>query len=188
MINSVVQVAGDAGSTSDSGDFTFGTKVWLLKEKPRRPSFAFLYEVKLPNGSNEGGAATDETDFFGYLITSKGMGKKDILHGNLGLGILGNPFANSSQNDIFILRLAWERKLSANRLLGVEGLMQGGPKEGDDPTFLHAVYAQKLDNWVLWGGVNVGVSEDADDFAIDFGVRRAFSLWSPRPPERRNPW
>jgi hypothetical protein len=172
---------------TNSGDWIFGTKVWFLQEKPEQPSISFLYEVKLPNGSDEDGGATDETDFFGYFLFTKGA-RKDVFHGNVGLGILGNPFSNSAQNDVYLIRAAWERKISADRLFGVEGLFQEGPKEGDDPFFLRAVYAHRIGKWVVHGGVSAGLSGDADDWNVEAGFRRRFKLWPPAEAERRNTW
>ena len=82
----------DGKNSSNSGDWAFGTKVWLHQEGKKAPSVGFLYEVKLPNASNEGAGGTDETDFFGFVVLSKQLGEKNSVHGNLGLGILGNPF------------------------------------------------------------------------------------------------
>ena len=185
----VVACIGPTGRRVDNGDWTLGTKVWLLAEKPKRPSFAFLYEVKLPNGSDEAGGVTDETDFFGYFLGSKGVGKKNVFHGNVGLGILGNPFDNASQNDVTILRFAWERKLSERRVFGIELVAQAGPEEDDDPAFAHAVYSQRIGKkFALYGGVAVGTNSDSDNFLADIGVRCRFKLWNPKEPVRRNNW
>lgn len=184
----VAFIEDDDGSSTNSGDWTFGTKIWLLQEKGMRPALAFLYEVKLPNGSDEDGGATDETDFFGYILATKELTQKDLLHVNLGLGILGNPFANSEQNDIFILRAAWEHRLSARRLFGIEGILEGGPQDADDPAYVGGVLSQKLGKWALYGQALVGLNEDADEFRIRVGVRRRLSLWKPGEPVRRNSW
>ena len=182
------RVESEDGDNYNSGDWIFGTKIYLLGEKGRRPALSFLYEVKLPNGSDELGGATDETDFFGYLIASKGLSEHSILHVNLGLGILGNPFANSAQNDIGILRLAWERKLGPTRLVGLEAVVQSGPMDKDDPVFLHALIAQKVGRYALYAGGAVGLTEDSDEFLVDIGVRRRFSFRRPQEPARRNSW
>ena len=181
-------IENEGSSTTDSGDWIFGTKIWMFQEKGMRPALSFLYEVKLPNGSKEDGGATDETDFFGYLVSSKSLGKKDLLHGNLGLGILGNPFANSKQNDIFILRLAWEHKLGERQLFGLEAIAEGGPSNRDDVFLIRAAYARNLGPLVVHGGVGVGLNEDSDDFRVDLGVRKALKLWHPKEPVRRNSW
>jgi len=177
----------DEGSTNtNSGDWVFGTKIWFLQEKSHRPALAFLYEVKLPNGSDEDGGATDETDFFGYLVSSQGIGKKNVLHGNLGLGILGNPFANSEQNDIYILRLAWEHRFDERQILGLEAINEGGPSERDDVLLVRATYARKLASFVVHGGIGVGLNQDTDVFRADLGVRKTLKLWQPGVPTRRN--
>jgi len=182
------EVTTDGQTTSNSADWIFGTKIWMFQEKRVRPSLSFLYEVKLPNGSDELGGATDETDFFGYLIASKSIGKNNFLHANLGLGILGNPFANSAQNDVGILRVGWERRLGERRTIGVEGVIRSGPKDNDDPQMVHLVYAQKIGPWVVNLGAGAGLNDDADEAIFDLGVRRRFPLWRPREPARRKPW
>jgi len=174
---------------TNSGDWVFGTKVWLLQEHPqrKRPSISFIYEVKLPNASDELGGATDETDFFGTVIVSTRVNERDAFHANLGLGILGNPFSNASQNDVAILRLAWDRRWD-RQLLGLEAIAQTGPMDTDDPSFLRAVYARNLGKWVIHGGVGVGIGEDSDNAVVDFGVRRRFKLGQPGTATRRNDW
>ncbi|MCB1032947.1 MAG: transporter [Acidobacteria bacterium] len=181
QVSGTVVSAIDDGSRSstNSGDWTFGTKIWLAAEKGRRPALAFLYEVKLPNGSDEDGGVTDETDFFGYLIASKSLTDGSWLHANLGLGILGSPFDNASQNDVYILRVAFERPLSTRRLVGVEGIAEGGPDRGDDPRYLRVIYARKLRRWVLYGALGTGFSKDSDRLQLAAGLRSRFDLWRP---------
>ncbi len=177
----------DGRSSTNSGDWIFGTKIWLRREKGASPALSFLYEVKLPNGSNENGGATDETDFFGHLIASW-QRPGGAIHANLGLGILGNPFANAAQNDVFILRLAWERKLTPDRIAGVEAVVEGGPDERDDPAYLAMVFAERHARWVFHGRLALGLNDESDDLRISLGVRRRFRLWKVEEPVRRNSW
>ncbi len=177
-----------SSSTSNSGDWTFGTKIWLLQEKGMRPALAFLYEVKLPNGDDEDGGATDETDFFGFILATKEISPRNLIHANLGLGILGNPFVNSEQDDVFILRLAWEHRLSKTRQFGIEASLEGGPKAADDPAFIGGVFSQKVGKWALYGQGMLGLNEDSDDIRLRAGVRRRLNLWRPGEPVRRNSW
>lgn len=179
----------DGDETTNNGDWVFGTKVWLFQERKKRPAISFLYQVKMPNGANEKGGSTDETDFFGYLVLSKQIAPGQVLHANLGIGILGNPDAMASQDDIAILRLAWERQISERTIIGLEGFFQTGPKEKDDPHYLQVVAAHHLQKWAVYAGLAVGLGDDADQLRASIGARYRFSLWSPdRSLVRRNAW
>ena len=179
----------DGESSTNSGDYVFGTKVWLLQERRGgRPSFSFLYEVKLPNASDEDGGATDETDFFGFLVVSKQLEERLTFHGNLGLGILGNPFESSSQNDIYLLRLALERQIGEDLRLAFELINEGGPAREDDPTSVRLTVAKKLDRWVLYAGGGLGLTDDADEAEVRLGVRRRYPLWRSSEAVVRRPW
>jgi hypothetical protein len=160
----------------EPGDFVLGTKLRLLGEKNRRPALGLLWEVKLPAASDEEGGATDETDFFGFFLLSRSVAERHRLHFNLGVGILGDPDKNAAQNDVAIVRLAWESRFGDGKSCGLEALVQGGPQDDDDTRLVRAIYSQRVGKVEIYGGFGVGIGEDSDDFRVDLGLRRAFRL------------
>lgn len=175
---------------TDNADWTIGTKIWLLQEREDQPSISFLVAVKLPNGDDTLGASTDETDVFGHILISKQLAPQHFLHINTGIAILGNPDANSAQNDVYQLRLAWEYRYSDSALLGLEWLLQRGPKDGDGPRYFRLLLAREIRaGWALYGAFGIGSGEDADRYEAHIGVRHRFALFSPDVrPERRQAW
>jgi hypothetical protein len=177
----------DSGEStgSNAGDWIIGTKVRMLNGN--RGSLSFLGEVKLPSGSDEKGGATDETDFWAFLLFSSGD-RRNILHANIGLGILGNPATTAAQNDVLLLRLAWELAASSKDLFGVEGLLQSGPADHDDGGMIRIVYSRKMGGWAVFGGLGVGLNDDADNGRIDIGFRRRFRLGKIEDRDHRRSW
>lgn len=92
-------------SEDEVGDFAIWLKIEALREAPGRPGLGILVGTKLPNASDETGLGTDETDVFLGLALSKDTGAHE-LRLNLGLAILGDPAANSSQEDLLTYGLA----------------------------------------------------------------------------------
>ncbi len=175
---------------TDNADWTIGTKIWLLHEREHLPSLSLLVAVKLPNGDDALGASTDETDVFGHFLLSKQLAPRHFLHANAGFAVLGNPNANSVQNDVYQLRLAWEYRFSDSALLGLEWLLQHGPKDGDDPSYFRLLLAREIrDAWALYGAVGIGSGADADGYETHIGVRHRFALFNPDVlQERRQAW
>ena len=160
------------GTGNNFGDWSLGTKLRLLTEKGRRPAVGVLGEVKLPVASDDRGGATDETDFAGSLLLSKRLGERSRLHLNLGAELLGDPGARAAQNDVFLARLAAQRRIGSGDLIGVELVVQDGPSRRDSPRSLRAIYLRRLGRWAFQAGLAIGLSDDADDAALDLGVRR----------------
>jgi hypothetical protein len=87
-----------------SGDLRIRTRFGALVERGWTPAVAIQVGVKLPNAPDRNGFGTDETDVdLGVLIT-KGLGPVDI-HGNVALGILGDPTERAAQDDVLLLSL-----------------------------------------------------------------------------------
>ena len=104
-------LAVDGDSTSDVEDIVIGTKIRLLAEAPRHPSFAFRFATKLPNAENEKGLGLDTTDFFASLLAAKTVQSIRVV-GNIGVGILGDPTVGDRQNDVLTYGLSFARALT----------------------------------------------------------------------------
>jgi len=98
-------------STSDVEDIVIGTKIRLLAEAPKHPSFAFRFATKLPNAENEKGLGLDTTDFYASLLAAKTVQSIRVV-GNFGLGILADPTVGDRQNDVVTYGLSFARALT----------------------------------------------------------------------------
>jgi hypothetical protein len=70
-LSDMLDIGGDATSTSDFEDLVIGTKVRFLSETASRPAVAVRFSTRLPNATNESGLGLDTTDFhFGLAASS----------------------------------------------------------------------------------------------------------------------
>jgi hypothetical protein len=97
-LSHLLDIEGD--QTTDVEDIVVATKLRLVTEGNRRPSFGLRLATKLPNVSNESGLGTDITDFYASLLLAKTVGSVRIV-GNVGVGIIGDATAGvPEQNDV----------------------------------------------------------------------------------------
>ena len=108
-LSDLLTVTGDG--TSDVEDIVIGTKIRLVAEAPKHPSFAFRFATKLPNAGNEKGLGLDTTDFYASLLVAKTVQSIRIV-GNFGLGILADPTVGDRQNDVATYGLSFARALT----------------------------------------------------------------------------
>jgi hypothetical protein len=123
-------------STSDVDDIIVATKIRLLSEMARRPSFALRFATKLPNAQNESGLGLDTTDFSATLLAAKTVQSIRVV-GNVGLGILGDPTVGHRQNDVLLYGLSLARALTdrgevVGELNGRVSTRSGGPLPGTE--------------------------------------------------------
>jgi hypothetical protein len=104
-------VAVTGNSVTDVEDIVIGTKIRLLAEGPKRPSFAFRFATKLPNATNERGLGLDTMDFYASLLTAKTVQSIRIV-GNFGIGFLADPTVGDRQNDVLTYGLSFARALT----------------------------------------------------------------------------
>lgn len=102
-------ISGD--STHDVEDLVVGTKIRLLAESPRHPSFALRFATKLPNAENESGLGLDTMDFFVIALGAKTVQSVRIV-GNVGLGILSDPTGFARQNDVLMYGASFARAIT----------------------------------------------------------------------------
>jgi len=135
-----LQLAPNALSTSDVGDFTLATKIKLRNETEKAPSVGFRFGVQLPNTNQAKGLGLNTTNFFASVLVGKKFFDKRLnVFGNLGLAILPAPLALFSQNDVTTYGIAGIYKVnprfnlvgevsgrfsSRNAQLGTEDLSQ----------------------------------------------------------------
>ena len=122
----------DGDSTSSVEDLVIGTKVKILSEGAKRPSFALRTATKLPMASNEKGLGLDTLDFYSSLLVAKTIRSVRVV-GNIGLGILSDPTRGDGQNDV--LTYGWSFARAITQRSEIVGEMNGrlDTREGEPP-------------------------------------------------------
>lgn len=92
-------------STSDVDDLVIATKLKVLSERGRRPSFGLRLATKLPNASNETGLGLDTLDFSAVILAGKTVGSNRFV-ANLGGAILGDTVRGDRQSDVLVYGLS----------------------------------------------------------------------------------
>jgi len=101
----------DGDTTSDFQDVIVATKIRVLAESPKHPSFALRFATKLPIATNEDGIGLDTMDFFATLLVAKTVQSVRIV-GNGGVGILTSPTSIGAQNDVLLYGASFARALT----------------------------------------------------------------------------
>jgi hypothetical protein len=114
-------VAGSC-STHDFGDFALSTKIHILSESDRRPSFAMRVGFIMPNSDQAKGIGPNSTDVFALLILGKHFGKLEVF-GNAGLDIMSARTALFTQNDALLYGGAF--RYSVHRRVRLVGEVAG---------------------------------------------------------------
>jgi hypothetical protein len=96
--------------THDVDDLYIATKIRVVSEGARRPSFGIRLATKLPTASNESGLGLDTMDFHATTLLAKTVNAVRVV-GNLGIGILSDPIEGNRQNDVVLYGLSVARAL-----------------------------------------------------------------------------
>jgi hypothetical protein len=163
---------------SGAGDARFLTKVRVFSDEDYDlrwlPATAIRFGLKLPSASAPDGLGTDETDVFGELLLSRSLGPGRV-HGNVGVGVLGNPGATGGQDDVLLYGLAFDSEEIA-RPSGV-GLRLFGELSGVEGSRFDNVHHRAMGGLRLGGetlaaylGAGAGLNERSEDFLVRFGL------------------
>lgn len=109
----------DQRVTQDVEDFSLGTKIRLVSEKDRRPSFGLLMTTRLPNAKNGTGLGRDTIEFYTSLLAAKTVQSIRVV-ANVGFGILPDPVDGNRQNDVLTFGTSVARALTARTELVAE--------------------------------------------------------------------
>jgi len=166
-----LDIATNANSTHDTGDFTLWTKVKLRNETGHWPSVGFRFGVQLPNSSQGTGIGLNQTNAYGQLLLGKKFGQNARVNtfANLGIGILNAPTQAFSQNDVFTYGLASIVRLDKTfSLVGeVNGRLNTRPGTGPLGTESQ-------------GEARLGMQVRASGLRFDFAGIAGLTKYSPR--------
>lgn len=164
----------DGTSYSDWGDPTLSTKVVLTDSGALRPALALLSEVKLPSTRHlPHRLGSDATDFYFRVLLSHHL-DRFILHVNAGFGIIGDPRAPGSQDDIFTGSVAFMVRPAEAVHLFTELYGFTGARENDEKLQIAAGVSAGLGEGEITFSARRKVSGTAFDFSTGFD---ASELW-----------
>lgn len=173
-----LNLAPNANSTHDTGDFTLSTKIKLRNETRRAPSFGFRLGVQLPNSNQARGIGQNQTNVFGHVLFGKKFGRDGRLNtfGNLGLGILSSPTQLFSQNDVLLYGFAGIYRI--NKQFNVVGEINGraNTRSGRAPLGTESLSEARLGMQIKTSGLRfdfagiAGLSKYSPRSGLTFGV------------------
>jgi len=178
-----IRLAGDAWRRSrvagiafeDSGDWIVSAKIRFWTSPSSGTSIGGVMAVKLPNAGDDKGLGTDETDtHLGLMLRQSAGGGQFKLLGSL--GILGDPRLPAAQNDVALVAIGWHRPVGRH-VVGIEYIWQAGPASDDDPARARIAWAGlPAERWKPFAALEIGLTKESDEGAVEAGVRRTFDL------------
>ena len=158
-LSNLVTATGD--TTHDVEDLVVATKIRLKGESANAPSFAVRFATRLPNATNESGLGLDTTDFSFSVLSAKTVQSIRVV-GNLGFGILDDPIAAHTQNDVLTYGVSLARATTDRaEIVGEVNGRVSSRDAGDDPgtetrgllTFgaRYTWSSYRIDGGVFWG-------------------------------------
>lgn len=166
-----LNIAANANSTNDIGDFTLWAKFKLRNETRHAPSFGFRFGVQLPNSNQARGIGLNETNAYGEVLVGKKFGQDARVNtfANLGIGILTAPTALFSQNDVVTYGVASIIRL--NRQFSLAGEVNGrmNTRPGSGPLGTESQ-----------GQARLGMQVRASGLRFDFAGIKGLTRLSPR--------
>src|SRR5256712_1878894 len=166
-----LNLASNANSTSDIGDFTLWAKIKLRNETRHAPSFGFRFGVQLPNSNQARGIGLNQTNAYGQILFGKKFGQDARVNtfANLGIGILTAPTALFSQNDVLTYGVASIVRL--HRQFSPAGEVNGrvNTRPGSGPLGTESQ-----------GEARLGMQIRASGLRFDFAGIKGLTKFSPR--------
>jgi hypothetical protein len=166
-----LDVAANANSTHDTGDFALWTKIKLRNESAHWPSVGFRFGVQLPNSSQGSGIGLNQTNAYGQVLLGKKFGQNARVNtfANLGIGILTAPTQTFSQNDVFTYGLAGIVRLDKTFSLVGEVNGRQNTRPGTGPLGTESQ-----------GEARLGMQVRASGLRFDFAGIAGLTKFSPR--------
>jgi hypothetical protein len=182
-LSGMLDIGGDATSTSDFEDLVIGTKVRFLSETTARPAVAVRFSTRLPNATNESGLGLDTTDFHFGLAAGKTVRSVRVV-ANGGIGILGDPVRGDRQNDVLDYGLSVARAVApgvevVGEINGRLNTRDGEPPVGTESRSMVRLGARLTRGAVrLDGALAVGVTEHDPSWGFTTGFTWVFKAFT----------
>ncbi len=165
-----LNLAANANSANDVGDFTLWTKIKLRNETAHWPSLGFRFGVQLPNSNQARGIGLNQTNAYGQVLFGKKFGQDARVNtfGNLGVGILTAPTALFSQNDVLTYGFAGIVRLNKQFSLAGEVNGRTNTRPGRGPLGTESL-----------GEARLGMQVRASGLRFDFAGIKGLTSFSP---------
>jgi hypothetical protein len=165
-----LNLAANANSTNDVGDFTLWTKIKLRNETAHLPSVGFRFGVELPNSNQATGIGLNQTNAYGQVLFGKKFGQDGRINtfGNLGIGILTAPTALFTQNDVLTYGFAGIVRLNKQFSLAGEVNGRTNTRPGQGPLGTQSQ-----------GEARIGMQVRASGLRFDFAGIKGLTNFSP---------
>jgi hypothetical protein len=166
-----LNLASNANSANDVGDFTLWAKIKLRNETAHLPSLGFRFGVQLPNSNQARGIGLNQTNAYGQVLFGKKFGQDARVNtfGNLGIGILTAPTGLFSQNDVLTYGLAGILRLNKQFFLAGEVNGRANTRPGSGPLGTESQ-----------GEARLGMQIRASGLRFDFAGIKGLTKLSPR--------
>jgi hypothetical protein len=165
-----LNLAANANSANDVGDFTLWTKIKLRNETAHLPSVGFRFGVQLPNSNQARGISLNQTNAYGQVLFGKKFGDDGRVNtfGNLGIGILTAPTAFFTQNDVLTYGFAGIVRLNKQFSLAGEVNGRTNTRPGSGPLGTESQSEARL-----------GMQVRASGLRFDFAGIKGLTSFSP---------
>jgi hypothetical protein len=165
-----LNLAANANSANDVGDFILWTKIKLRNETAHLPSVGFRFGVQLPNSNQARGIGLNQTNAYGQVLFGKKFGRDARINtfGNLGIGILTAPTALFTQNDVLTYGFAGIVRLNKQFSLAGEVNGRTNTRPGQGPLGTESQ-----------GEARLGMQVRASGLRFDFAGIKGLTNFSP---------
>ena len=169
------RAAGQKATTAGLGDIILKGRYYVVDEKDYMPLIAVTGRVKLPTANEKLGLGTGQLDYGFGVELSKMLGDKWIAFMDGGYNIIGDPDGINFQNQHWYdvgAGYYFTKDLLASVYFEEYRAIARGFVNARDVFFAMNYTASQA--WRLNGGVTVGVSNGAPDYALSLGASYRF--------------
>ena len=173
-----LEIAANANSTNDTGDFRLSTKIKLRNETRHGPSLGFRFGVELPNSNEARGIGNNNTNAYGTILFGKKFGEDGRLNtfANLGIGIFTAPTQLFTQNDMLLYGAAGIFRVNKQVNIAAEVNGRANTRGGAAPLGTESLSEFRLGLQVKAAGLRFdaagikGLTEFSPRSGITFGI------------------
>jgi hypothetical protein len=166
----VIRNSGDPDERSGIGDLVAGAKLWFLDQGPRLPAFALETMVKLPTGEDAVSSGKTDIALTGIATRSYRYLLADV---NIGFDLIGRGGDGASFDEVWRCAASgiWKTGTPLSYVTEIAGRFV--PESDVDEVVIGFGFLYGVDDtFLLDGGTRIGISEDAPEVQITFGVTK----------------
>ncbi len=161
---------------SGLGDMIFKGRYYALEERDYIPAVDAVAQIKFPTASRTNGLGTGEFDEGFSLEFTKTIQDRYLALVDVGYTFIGSP-PGQDLNNQWHFSLGPGYYFIPKKLLGsltYEQYRALVPGESDPRDILAEVQYHLTHEWLVTGGMQVGLSEGSADFGLNFGAKLKF--------------